>query len=70
MACPIPQGAHKEAWMEYKKNSQSAKTVISSAKEKKQNECASDVNDPEHQSEISRMAKQMVNDESVSTGES
>jgi len=56
--------------MEYKKNSQSAKTVISSAKEKKQNECASDVNDPEHQSEISRMAKQMVNDESVSTGES
>jgi len=39
----------KEAWMEYKKCRQSAKRVISSAKEKKQKECASDLNDPEHQ---------------------
>jgi len=61
--------AHKQAWMEYKQNRQSAKAVISSAKEKKQKECASDLNDTEHQSEISRMAKQMVNDKSVSTGE-
>ena len=42
----------KDAWMEYKKCRQSAKRVISSAKEKKQKECASDVNDPEHQNEI------------------
>ena len=42
----------KEAWMEYKKCRQSAKRVISSAKEKKQKECASDLNDPEHQNEI------------------
>ena len=42
----------KEAWMEYKKCRQSAKRVISSAKEKKQRECASDLNDPEHQNEI------------------
>jgi len=46
--------------MEYKKCRQSAKRVISSATEKKQKECASDLNDPEHQNEISRMAKQMV----------
>jgi len=38
----------KEARMEYKKCRQSAKRVISSAKEKKQKECASDMNDPEH----------------------
>jgi len=42
----------KEAWMEYKKCRQSAKRVISLAMEKKQNECASDLNDPEHQNEI------------------
>jgi len=50
----------KQAWMEYKKCRQSAKRVISSAKEKKQNECASDLNDLEHQNEIFRTAKQMV----------
>jgi len=50
----------KEAWMEYKKCRQSAKMVISSAKEKKQKECASDLNDPEHQNEIFRMAKQIL----------
>ena len=35
--------------MEYKKCRQSAKRVISSAKEMKQKEYISDVNDPEHQ---------------------
>jgi len=39
---------------------QSAKKVISSAKEKKQKECASDLNAAEHQNEIFRRAKQMV----------
>jgi len=34
--------------MEHKKSRQSAKRVISLAKEKKQKECASDLNDPEH----------------------
>ena len=48
----------KEAWMEYKKCRQSVK-VISSAKEKKQKECASDLNDRDLQNEIFRMAKQM-----------
>jgi len=43
-----------EAWMEYKKCRQSAKRVISSAKEKKQKECASDLNDAEHQNKIFR----------------
>jgi len=33
----------KDAWLEYKKNRQSAKTVTSSAKEKKQKKCASDL---------------------------
>ena len=37
--------------MEYKKCRQSAKRAISSAKENKQKECASDLNDPEHQNE-------------------
>ena len=37
-----------EAWKEYKKNRQIAKRVISSAKGKKQKECASDLNDPNH----------------------
>ena len=36
--------------MEFKKCKQSAKRVISLAKEKK--ECASDLNDPEHQNKI------------------
>ena len=38
--------------MEYKKSRQSAKRVISSAKEKKQKECANDLNDSECQNEI------------------
>jgi len=38
--------------MKYKKCRQSAKRVISLAKEKKQKECANDLNDPEHQNEI------------------
>jgi len=38
--------------MEYKKCRQSAKRVISWAKEKKQKECASGVNDPEHQNDF------------------
>ena len=46
--------------MECKKCRHSAKRVISSAKEKKQKECASNLNDPEHQNEFFRMAKQMV----------
>jgi len=33
--------------MEYKKSRQNAKRVISSAKEKKQKECANDLNDSE-----------------------
>ena len=46
--------------MEYKKSRQNAKRVISSAKEKKQKEWANDLNDPECQNEIFRMAKQLV----------
>ena len=41
----------KEARKEYKKNRQNAKRVISSAKEKKQKECANDLNDSECQNE-------------------
>ena len=37
----------KEATMEYKKSRQNAKRVISSTKEKKQKECANDLNDSE-----------------------
>jgi len=54
--------------MEYKKCRQSAKRVICSAKEKKQKECASDLNDPEHQNEIFRMAEQMVKERQDITG--
>jgi len=57
-----------EAWKEYKKSRQSANRVISSAKAKKQKECASDLNDPEHQNEIIRMAKQMVKERQDITG--
>ena len=35
----------KEARVEYKKSRQNAKRFISSAKEKKQKECANDLND-------------------------
>ena len=41
----------KETWLVYKSR-QSAKRVISSAKEKKPKECASDLNVLEHQNEI------------------
>jgi len=54
--------------VEYKKCKQSAKRVISSAKKKKQKECTSDLNDPEHQNEIFRMAKQMVKERQDITG--
>ena len=50
----------KEARKEYKKSRQSAKRVISSAKEKKQKQCANDLNDSECQNEIFQMAMQMV----------
>ena len=46
--------------MEYKKSSQNAERFISSAKEKKQKECANDLNDSECQNETFQMAKQMV----------
>jgi len=49
-----------EARKEYKKSKQSANRVISVAKEKKQKECESDSNDPNHQNEIFQIAKQMV----------
>ena len=58
----------KEARMEYKKCRQNAKSVISSAKEKKQKECANDLNDTECQNEIFRMAKQMVKQRQDITG--
>jgi len=41
-----------EAWKEKKKSGQNAKRVISLAKGKKQKECASDLNDSNHQNEI------------------
>jgi len=50
----------KETRMEYKKSRQNAKKVISSAKEKKQKECANDLNDSECQNEFFLMAKQTV----------
>ena len=53
---------------EYKKSRQNAKRVISSAKEKKQKECANDLNDSECQNEIFRMAKQMVKERQDITG--
>jgi len=58
----------REVWKKYKKSRQNAKRVISSAKEKKQNECASDLNDPNHQNEIFRIAKQMVKERQDITG--
>ena len=57
----------KEAQKEYK-NGQNAKRVIASAKEKKQKECANDLNDSECQNEIFRMAKQMVKEKQDITG--
>jgi len=58
----------KGGMMEYKKCRQSAKRVISSAKEKKHRECASGLNDPEHQNAIFRMANQMVKERQDITG--
>ena len=58
----------KEARMEYKKSRQNANRVISSAKEKKQKECANGLNDSECQNEIFRMAKQMVRERQDITG--
>jgi len=49
-----------EARKEYKKSKQNAKWVISLAKGKKQKECASNLNDPNHKNEIFQIAKQMV----------
>jgi len=60
------RGNSTEVWKEYKKRKQSAKKVISSAKEKKEKECASDLNGPEHQNEIFRIAKQMVREKTGS----
>jgi len=53
-------GALKEARKEYKKSRRKAKRVISSAKKKKQKECANDLNDFECQNEMFRMTKQTV----------
>ena len=58
----------KEARMEYKKSRQNTKRVISSAKEKKQKERASDLNDSEYQNEIFRIAKQMFKERQDTTG--
>jgi len=58
----------RHGWSIYKKCRQSAKRVISSAKEKKQKECANDLNDAEHPNEIFRMAKQMVKERQDITG--
>ena len=54
--------------MEYKKSRQSAKRIISSAEEKKQKECASDLDVLGHQNEIFRMAEQMVKERQDITG--
>jgi len=58
----------KEATMEYKKSRQNAKRVISSAKEKKQKECANDLNDSECQIEIFRTAEHVVKERQDITG--
>ena len=54
--------------MEYKKCRQSAKRVIFSAKGKKHEEFASDLNDAEHQNESFRMAKQVAKERQDITG--
>jgi len=50
-----------EAWKEYKKSEQNAKGKI-------QKECASNLNDPNHQNEIFQIAKQMVKEIQDITG--
>jgi len=57
-----------EAWEEYKKCKQNTKKVISLAKGKKQRECARDLNDPNQQNEIFRIANQMVKERQDITG--
>jgi len=57
-----------EAWKECKKSKQNAKRVISLAKGKKQKECASDLNDPNQESEFFRIAKQTVTERNDITG--
>ena len=42
--------------------------LVRCAKEKKQKECAGNLNDSEHENEIFRMAKQMVKERQVITG--
>jgi len=42
-------------WEEYKKIKQNAKRVFSSAKGKKQKECASNLNNPNHQTRTSNL---------------
>jgi len=54
--------------VEYKKSKQNAKNVISLVKGKKQKEFASDLNDPNQQNEIFRIAKQMVKERRDITG--
>jgi len=54
--------------MEYNKSRQNAKRIISLAKGKKQKERASDLNDPNHQTEIFWIAKQMVKERQDITG--
>jgi len=58
--------ASTEGWKEYMKSIR--KRVIFSAKEKKQNECASDSNDPSHQNKIFRIANHMVKERQDITG--
>jgi len=57
-----------ETWEEYKKSKQNAKKVILLAKGKKQREFAGDLNDPNEQNEIFRIAKQMVKERQDITG--
>ena len=54
--------------MEYEKSRKNEKRVISSAKEKKQKECANSINNSKCQIEIFRMAKQMVKERQDITG--
>ena len=52
----------REAWKEYKKSRENAK-------EKKQEECAGNLDDSEHQNETFRMAKHMVKERQDITGQ-
>jgi len=48
----IGKKKNRQAWKEYKKSRQNTKRVISLVKGRKQKECASDLNDPNHQNEF------------------